>query len=320
MSAATLSAWYLVPFQTRSTKRSRPVTVGSPRTRLADRVKQVMIELRVVMPGTQALLGFQLVGALQDGFDALPATSKWVHLVGLGFLVLSVVLLMLPAAFHRIAERGEITERLHRVSSRTLLAAMAALAFGIGCDVYVVARKTLQSTALPEPRTFLRDPVVPWCGRSSPGWRAKIESARRSVIGDVELFLGPVVEPWDLGMMPKPANAPLRFISMHKLDEAAATRPPSPELMAQMDALIDEMTKAGVLQTTGGLGSTKDGMRIRFDGGKRSVIDGPFAESKELVAGYAIIDLPSKESAVDWATRFGELVKVNEVEVRPVCE
>jgi hypothetical protein len=46
------------------------------------------------------------------------------------------------------------------------------------------------------------------------------------------------------------------------------------------------------------------------------VIDGPFAESKELVAGYAIFDLPSKADAIDWVTRFGEIVKVNEVEIR----
>lgn len=138
-----------------------------------------------------------------------------------------------------------------------------------------------------------------------------------AIIGDVELFLGPVVEPWDLGMMPKPANAPLRFLSMHKLDERAANDgPPDPALMAKMNALIEEMTESGVLQATGGLSGTKQGASIRFDGGKHTVIDGPFAESKELVAGYAILDLPSKQAAVEWAIRFGDVVKVNEVEVR----
>jgi hypothetical protein len=85
-----------------------------------------------------------------------------------------------------------------------------------------------------------------------------------------------------------------------------------------MGALIDEMTKAGALEATGGLASTKKGARIRFEGGKRTVIDGPFAESKELVAGYAILDLPSKAAAIEWATRFGDVVKVNEVEVREI--
>jgi hypothetical protein len=87
-----------------------------------------------------------------------------------------------------------------------------------------------------------------------------------------------------------------------------------------MGALIDEMTKAGALQATEGLASTKKGARIRFDGGKHTVIDGPFTESKELVAGYAIVDLPSKKAAIEWAKRFGDVVNVNEVEVREIPE
>jgi hypothetical protein len=154
-----------------------------------------------------------------------------------------------------------------------------------------------------------REEAISWCDRFA------------AVIGDGELFMGPVVEPWDLGMMPKPENAPLRFLSMHKMDERAdSDADPDPQLMAPMGALIEEMTKAGVLQATGGLASTKKGARIRWSGGKRTVIDGPFAESKELVAGYAILDLPSKAAAIEWAMRFGEVVKVNEVEVRQMPE
>jgi hypothetical protein len=142
-----------------------------------------------------------------------------------------------------------------------------------------------------------------------------------AVIGDVELFMGPVVEPWDLGMMPKPKNPPLRFLSMHQLDARSdVDAPPAPELLAKMGALIEEMTKAGVLQATGGLVSTRKGARIHFGGGKRSVLDGPFAESKELIAGYAILDLPSKAAAIEWAMRFGDVVKVNEVEVREMLD
>ena len=158
-------------------------------------------------------------------------------------------------------------------------------------------------------RVRSKEEALSWCDKFA------------ALIGDVELFMGPVVEPWDIGMAPKPKNPPLRYISMHKLDESAENdTPPSPELMARMGALIDEMTKAGVLQATGGLTSTKKGARIRFSGGKPKVIDGPFAESKELVAGYAIIDVPSKAAAIEWALRFGEVVKVNEVEVREIPE
>jgi hypothetical protein len=158
-------------------------------------------------------------------------------------------------------------------------------------------------------RVRSKEEAISWCDRFA------------ALVGDVELFMGPVVEPWDLGLAPKPENAPLRFLSMHQLDERAEdSGPPDPQLMARMGALIDEMTRAGVLQATGGLAGTELGARIRYAGGKHTVIDGPFAESKELVAGYAIIDLPSKAAAIAWATRFGEIVKVNEVEVRQIPE
>lgn len=157
-------------------------------------------------------------------------------------------------------------------------------------------------------RVRSKQEAIAWCDKFA------------AVVGDIELILGPVVEPWDLGMMPKPKNPPLRFLSLHKLDESSDNEPPSPELMAKMAALIDEMTQAGALQATGALAGTKQGARIRFEGGKRTVIDGPFAESKELIAGYAILELPSKAAAIEWAMRFGEVVKVNEVEVREMQE
>src|SRR5262249_44126765 len=144
-------------------------------------------------------------------------------------------------------------------------------------------------------RVRSRDEAISWCDKFA------------AVIGDVDLFMGPVVESWDLGVAPKPKNPPLRFLSMHNTNERSEKEaPPDPRLMEKMGALIDEMTKAGALQATGGLASTKKGARIRFEGGKRTVIDGPFTESKELIAGYAIVDLPSKAAAIEWATRFGD--------------
>jgi hypothetical protein len=158
-------------------------------------------------------------------------------------------------------------------------------------------------------RVRSKEEAISWCDRFA------------AVVGDVELFMGAVVEPWDLGMMPKAEHAPLRFLSMLKMDERADDDArPDPQHMAKMGALVDEMTKAGVLQATGGLASTKKGARIRFEGGKRTVIDGPFAESKELIAGYAILDLPSRAAAIEWAMRFGDVVKVNEVEIRQMQE
>jgi len=158
-------------------------------------------------------------------------------------------------------------------------------------------------------RVRSKEEAISWCDKFA------------AAIGDIELYLGPVVEPWDLGMVPKPKNPPLRFLSMHRLNEQAENdAPPDPALFEKVGALIDEMRNAGVLQATEGLGSTREGTRIHFEGKKHKIIDGPFAESKELVAGYALMNLPSKAAAIEWATRFGEIVKVHEVEIRPIPE
>ena len=158
-------------------------------------------------------------------------------------------------------------------------------------------------------RVKSKEEAIAWCDRFA------------DVIGDVDLYLGPVVEPWDLGMEPKPQDAPLRFLAMHQADASSeAGTPPDPKLMAKMGALVEEMTKSGVLQEAGGLAATSLGARIRFEGGKHAVVDGPFAESKELVAGYAILDLPSRAAAIEWGVRFGDCVKVHEVEVRQMPE
>ena len=115
------------------------------RTPLETRIKQVLTEARVVLPGAQALLGFQFVAMLTDAFEKLPRTLQYLHLASLGLIALCVVLLMAPAAFHRIVERGEDTERLHRFSSTMVLAAMVPLALGIAGDFYIVLDKVLDS-------------------------------------------------------------------------------------------------------------------------------------------------------------------------------
>lgn len=141
-----------------------------------------------------------------------------------------------------------------------------------------------------------------------------------AITGDTDLFVGPCVEPWHLGFAPEPDDAPLRLLAVLQANERAVTElPPEPALAARMSALIEEMTAAGVLQTREALASTQHGARVHFDHGKHSVIDGPFAESKELISGYAIFELPSKAEAVEWAIRWGHAVNVHEVEVRQLA-
>jgi hypothetical protein len=117
-------------------------------TKVKTKIEHVLTEIRVVLPGAQALLGFGFITFLTEGFEKLPASSKYVHLVSLSLISLAVVLMMTPAAYHRLVERGEATEHFHRFASRILLASMAPLALGISGDFFVVARKVTESTGL----------------------------------------------------------------------------------------------------------------------------------------------------------------------------
>ena len=117
-------------------------------TQLKDKIEQVLTEGRVILPGAQALLGFQFATFLMEAFEKLPESSKYVHFVSLSLVGLSVIFLMTPAAYHRIVERGENTEHFHRFSSRMLLMAMVPLALGISGNLFIVARKVMGSTSL----------------------------------------------------------------------------------------------------------------------------------------------------------------------------
>ncbi len=113
--------------------------------KLSDKIKHVLTECRVVLPGSQTLLGFQFISILSESFDKLPAGVKYVHLASLGLNALAIVLLMTPAAYHRIVERGEETQHFHRFASRRLVAALVPLALALSADVYVVVQKVTES-------------------------------------------------------------------------------------------------------------------------------------------------------------------------------
>ncbi|MCW5649882.1 MAG: YciI family protein [Ramlibacter sp.] len=86
----------------------------------------------------------------------------------------------------------------------------------------------------------------------------------------------------------------------------AETTPQTPDeaLMAEMADFHEELSKAGVLLDASGLQPSRKGWRIHYDGQKRTVVDGPFAESKELIAGFTTIQVRSREEAMEWARRF----------------
>jgi len=117
-------------------------------TKIKDKIQHVLTESRVVLPGAQTLLGFQFSIFMLESFDKLPASSRYIHFVSLALVALSIVLLMTPAAYHRIVERGEETAHFHRFASRVLLAAMVPLALGLSGDFFLVARKVTESAGL----------------------------------------------------------------------------------------------------------------------------------------------------------------------------
>lgn len=141
------------------------------------------------------------------------------------------------------------------------------------------------------------------------------------VVGDVDMELGPVVERWDLGLMDKPANVPLQVLAMHKADaKSERDTPPTPDEMAKMGALIGEMQKAGVFLAGEGLRASKHGARLTAKAGKSSWVDGPFAESKELIAGFSLIQVDSLAEAKAWTERYAAILGDTEVDVRLVSD
>src|SRR4051812_17951379 len=95
----------------------------------------------------------------------------------------------------------------------------------------------------------------------------------------------------------------MRFLSMIRVDETSG-QVPSEQLMHDMGVLIDEMTRTGVLVRTAGLRPTKEGVRVRLRRGNLVTLDGPFAETKEVVGGFAILEAKSMQEAVELTKRF----------------
>ncbi len=98
---------------------------------------------------------------------------------------------------------------------------------------------------------------------------------------------------------------------------------PHEQMFADMAKYHEELQRAGVLLDASGLQATSRGWRIQYSGQKRTVVDGPFAETKELIAGYTIIQVKSKEEAMEWARRFPNPSldgKEGEIEVRQLFE
>lgn len=116
----------------------------------------------------------------------------------------------------------------------------------------------------------------------------------------------------------------MRFMIIVKATkESEAGVMPEDKLIAEMTKYHEELAKAGMLLDASGLQPTSKGWRIKHSGGKRLLVDGPFAETKELIAGYTIIKAKSREEAMEWTKRFpnpAHYGKEGEIEVRQMFE
>ena len=145
-----------------------------------------------------------------------------------------------------------------------------------------------------------------------------------SLLGDAEIEVGPVVEPWDLSMTPPPAEQTSgRFLLLRKGDAATESGVPVPQAAREPLAKLERRLKDdGVLLLSEKLAPSASGARLPAGsrGNRGSWIDGPFAESKELIAGFSILNLPSRAAALTWATRYADILEGNEVDVRELLD
>lgn len=142
------------------------------------------------------------------------------------------------------------------------------------------------------------------------------------ILGDGEVELGPVNEPWDLGMMPRPENPPLRVLMIEKADavsEAGQSR--SAKQKADLSRLKTEMTKAGVLVSAEQLQPSAKSKRLVFTNHAMRVLDGPFVESKELIGGFSILRLDDLDAVITLCQRYAQILGGTlEIDVRPVVD
>jgi len=150
-----------------------------PPTPLDTRIEQLLTEARVIIPGAQALFGFQILVMLSSGFDRLPECSKWIHLAALSLVAANMILLIMPAALHRLTFDGNDSARFLRIGSGIVVTAPVFLAAGISAENYVVFQKVIGDearSAVGAVATFL---TIMSCWYAVPLWMRGLHSARR---------------------------------------------------------------------------------------------------------------------------------------------
>jgi hypothetical protein len=128
------------------------------------------------------------------------------------------------------------------------------------------------------------------------------------ILGDGELELGKVNEPWDIGLAPAPENPPLQLLLIEKADASTEAGGRSPQQKAALSRLRNEMTKAGVLVRTLVLQPSAKAKRLVFSNNDLRVLDGPFTESKELLGGFSVMELSGFDEAIELCRRYAAIL------------
>ena len=155
-------------------------------------------------------------------------------------------------------------------------------------------------------RTGSLDEAVEWATRQA------------ATLGDVEMDIRPINEPWDVGICEAPSDlTKRRWMVLRKATAATESgESPSASQRAAMSRLVDESTRSGVHVASESLRPSARGRRYKNSAEGRRVIDGPFTETKELIAGYCIVNAESLEDACRWAEKYIHVVETDEVDVR----
>jgi hypothetical protein len=112
----------------------------------------------------------------------------------------------------------------------------------------------------------------------------------------------------------------MRALIINKMDaDLEAGIPPTQEILEGVGKLVEDMTKAGVLLAAEGVRPSSEGARVKVSGGRRTVTDGPFAEAKELIGGFMLVQVRNLDEALEWAARLSEVLD-DEIEVRRIAE
>lgn len=139
------------------------------------------------------------------------------------------------------------------------------------------------------------------------------------ILGDGEIELGKLNEPWDIGLMPMPENPPLQMLLIEKADATSEAGGRTATQKAAITRLKTEMTNAGVLLRSQTLKPSSTAKRLVFTNNDLRVIDGPFAESKELIGGFAVMDLADMDETIQMCRAYAEILGGTlEIDVRVV--